>query len=172
MEYKATLDLKAKIVTGCCAVILLVLTVYNIGRIDFNAIQSGVSLALLLTVVLVVSIIIICYLLRPLRYEITDSAVIVKRPIGDRIIKRADIKRVLLPTSESMRWTIRTFGNGGLFGYFGRFNNKAYGGMTWYATRTSNYVMIVTHDNDKIILTPDDTGMINTLNSAVRTELA
>lgn len=36
--------------------------------------------------------------------------------------------------------------------------------MTWYATRTNNYVMIVTEDNKKIVLTPDDMQMINYLN--------
>ncbi len=165
MEYKATLDLKAKIITGCCAVIFIAMTIYNLNQIDFTSGNAGKPLALLFTTVLVVSVLIICYLLRPLAYVVTNKQVIVRRPIRDRIIERADIKRVLLPTPESMSWTIRTFGNGGLFGYFGSFNNRAYGGMTWYATRTNNYVMIITHDHDKIVLTPDDTGMINDLNT-------
>jgi hypothetical protein len=164
MEYKATLDLKAKIITGCCAVAFTAITIYNIGRIDFGAINSGTTLVLLFSVVLVVAVTIGCYLLRPLKYEITHNQLIVRRPIRDLIIERTDIKSVLLPTPESMKWTVRIFGNGGLFGYFGSFRNKTYGGMTWYATRTNNYVMIVTHDNTKIVITPDDTGIVNDLN--------
>ena len=33
--------------------------------------------------------------------------------------------------------------------------------MTWYATRRNNYLIIETDDNEKIVLTPDDTKMID-----------
>lgn len=58
-----------------------------------------------------------------------------------------------------MKWTIRTFGNGGLFGYFGKFYNAAFGKMTWYATRRNNYLVLSTSENGKIVLTPDNLEM-------------
>ena len=57
---------------------------------------------------------------------------------------------------ETMKWTVRTFGVGGLFGYFGKFANRALGSMTLYATRRNNYVLIITTDERKIIITPDE----------------
>lgn len=107
MEYKATLDLKAKIISGLCVILFAALTIYNIGRIDFNA-STITSLVLLSTVVLVVSLVSIGYLLRPLKYEITDNQVIIRRLIGNRIIERENIKLVILPSATSMKWTIRT----------------------------------------------------------------
>jgi hypothetical protein len=161
MEYKATLDLKSKIITGFVGVLFLVIAVYNFKLIDLKAGDTTQTTILTLTTVLIVSIFIFCYLYRPLKYVVDKNKVIVKRPMKDLIIDFNNIKDVFLPTKESMKWTIRTFGNGGLFGYFGSFRNGTHGGMTWYATKTSNYLIIVTKDNDKIVLTPDDTGMID-----------
>lgn len=50
--------------------------------------------------------------------------------------------------------TIRIFEVGGLFGYFGKFSNKKNGVMTWYCTRRNKLVMVTT-ENEKIILSPD-----------------
>lgn len=161
MEYKATLDSKSKIITGFIGVLFTIITVYNFSLVDFKSGFHTEATILTLTTILIVSIFIFCYLYRPLRYTIDKNKIIVKRPIKDLNIDFANIKDVFLPTKDSMRWTIRTFGNSGLFGYFGKFRNGTYGNMTWYATKTSNYLIIVTKDNDKIVLTPDDTGMIN-----------
>ena len=161
MEYKATLDLKSKIITGFVGVLFLGITVYNFKLIDFKTGDTTQTTVLTLTTVLIVSLFTFCYLYRPLRYVVDKNKLIVKRPIKDLIIEFSNIKDAFLPTKESMKSTIRTFGNGGLFGYFGSFRNGTYGGMTWYATKTSNYLIIVTSDNHKIVLTPDDTGMIN-----------
>ena len=166
MEYKATLDLKSKIITGFCGVLFAGISIYNIKLIDFKSDELAQPVILLLTTILVLSIFIFCYLYRPLKYVVDTNRVIVKRPIKDLIIEFSNIKHAFLPTRESMKWTIKTFGNGGLFGYFGSFRNQTYGGMTWYATRTGNYLIIVTKDNNKIVLTPDDTEMIK----EIRTE--
>lgn len=164
MEYKATLDLKAKIITGFVAVLFFGITVYNINLIGINADDPTQTTILVLTTVLIISIFLFCFLYRPLRYVVGYDKVIVKRPIKDFTIEVNNIKDAFLPSKESMKWTIRIFGNGGLFGYFGSFRNGTYGGMTWYATRTSNYLIIVTKDNDKIVLTPDETAMVNEIN--------
>jgi hypothetical protein len=63
-----------------------------------------------------------------------------------------------------MRGTIRTFGVGGLFGYFGKFHTPNIGHITFYATQRVNKVLIVTKQGKKIILTPDDIGLIQNIN--------
>jgi hypothetical protein len=57
---------------------------------------------------------------------------------------------------EKIGWAIRTFGVGGLFGYYGKFANTKLGSMTWYATRKDRAILVRTIDNKKIILTPDE----------------
>ena len=53
----------------------------------------------------------------------------------------------------------RVGGNGGLFGFYGDFKNT-FGMMTWYATRLKNYIMIETTDNERVVITPDNTDMV------------
>lgn len=85
----------------------------------------------------------------------------------DQTIAIRSIKNVFLPEKETMMWTKRTLGNGGLFGYYGKFSNENYGDMRWYATRRDNYLMIETNANQKIVLTPDDIGMLSEVQTII-----
>ncbi|RYY97680.1 MAG: hypothetical protein EOO11_10230 [Chitinophagaceae bacterium] len=49
---------------------------------------------------------------------------------------------------------------GGLFGYYGRFANRALGSMTWYATRRDGGLLIHLGGGKKILITPDDPGSL------------
>ena len=88
---------------------------------------------------------------------------IIERPAGRKIVLLMDIKYVEVPTKESMYWTIRTLGNGGLFGYWGKFANTTYGDMTWYATRRSNYILLKLKNSRSIVITPDDISLAQAL---------
>jgi hypothetical protein len=101
-------------------------------------------------------------------YRLNVNALIIERPVGKKIFRLSDITSVEVPSKESMRWTIRTFGNGGLFGYWGKFTNKTYGNMTWYASHRSNYILIKIKDEGKIVITPDDIS----LDQSIRGQLA
>ena len=109
-----------------------------------------------------------CYILRPLGYTVDGNRITVKRPFKNYVLDIRKVKKVIFANTDSMKWTLRTFGNGGLFGYFGKFRNKTFGNMTWYATRRSNYVIIETTDNRRIVLTPDDPKMINEIENQMR----
>ncbi|MBS4044542.1 MAG: hypothetical protein KGZ59_12085 [Chitinophagaceae bacterium] len=76
--------------------------------------------------------------------------------MNDIKLLKSEIISVGQLEKEKLKGTIRTFGVGGLFGYFGKFYNNKIGVMTLYATRRSNYVLIKTSANKKIILTPDN----------------
>ncbi|MDZ4714745.1 MAG: PH domain-containing protein [Cytophagales bacterium] len=161
MEYKATLDLKSKIITGFVAVLFASIIGFSLMKINFESEDWTKPALLLSAVILLPGLFLFCYLFRPLGYSVYRHGVVVKRPLKDVTIDFSEIKNAFLPTSDSMLWTIRTFGNGGLFGYYGLYRNTTHGGMTWYATRTSNYLMLVTKNDKKIVITPDDTGMLD-----------
>ncbi len=99
---------------------------------------------------------VLCYGLSPKSYEINENSLIIKRPFKDVIIERSQIASATPVESSKLRWAVRTFGVGGLFGYFGKFWNREFGDMTWYATQRSHTVLIITNSQQKIILTPDD----------------
>ena len=98
---------------------------------------------------------ILCYGLSPKSYEINENSLIIKRPFKNVVIDRSQIISATPVESSKLRWAVRTFGVGGLFGYFGKFWNKEFGDMTWYASQRSHTVLITTNDLQKIILTPD-----------------
>lgn len=93
---------------------------------------------------------------RPGNYIFTVNKLIVQWPLSDVKINRSEIKSVEQINNEIFTHTFRTFGVGGLFGYFGKFSNTVLGSMNWYATRRDKTVLVTTNDNKKIILTPDN----------------
>jgi hypothetical protein len=98
----------------------------------------------------------ITYAFRPISYFLTNEQLIIHRPIADVKIDRRQVKSVELLEEGKLRWSVRVFGVGGLFGYYGKFANAKLGGMTWYATRRNKAVLVLTMENKKIILTPDE----------------
>jgi hypothetical protein len=88
-------------------------------------------------------------------YEVTDEHVIVHRLFTNVKISGSSIDSVEIIGNDKIRPALRTFGVGGLFGYYGKFASFKMGTMTLYATRRNNTVLIITKENWKIILTPD-----------------
>lgn len=106
---------------------------------------------------------VVCYLFRTLKYTITDNQLIIHRPIGMVGIDLADITEVKIIDIGSLPITVRIFGSGGFFGFYGSFYNSELGNFTMYATKRSNRVLINTRSRGKIIITPDDLGLCDAL---------
>lgn len=152
MIYKTSLDNLAKGVT--IGVTLLFAVIIMIGQFSIikgseHTIPIYINIALLL-------IYFIAFAFRPINYKVSADKLIVHRPFTDVKIDRNQIKSVELLNKEKTGWAIRTFGVGGLFGYYGKFANSKLGSMTWYATRRNKTVLVQTIDDKKIILTPDE----------------
>ncbi len=88
---------------------------------------------------------------------IKEDRIVIKRPFKDVIIHRSAIADVIKLDDGKLARSIRTFGSGGLFGYFGLFWQKEFGTMTWYATRRDQAIMMMTSSNKKLVITPDET---------------
>ena len=84
------------------------------------------------------------------------SLVIINRPVSLFKINRIEIAKCSIVSKKEMSGTIRTFGNGGLFGYTGYYRNAKFGTMRWFATQRKNYVLIEKINGKKIIITPDE----------------
>jgi hypothetical protein len=98
------------------------------------------------------------YLLKPLSVNVAADAIVVDRKIKPVQISFTDIKEIRLVEPSDMRMSIRTFGNGGVFGYTGLYYNRKMGSMRWYCTQRKNYVLIATTKGKKMIVTPDEPG--------------
>ena len=151
MTYKTSLDATAKVITASITILFAALIAMDISLID----QTGRTVSILVLVGLL-SIYFITFSIRPISYSLTGEKLIIQRPLKNVTISRSVIKSVEQLGSDKLSGTIRTFGVGGLFGYFGKFANSKLGNMTWYATRRDKAVLVRTVNNQKIILTPNN----------------
>jgi hypothetical protein len=141
MKYKASLDKTAIIITILVSLLFGALTILNFI----------LPLAILLLIVYL-----ICWHLKPLSYEIKAEEIIIRRLIKSVHINRADIENLTLIDKDKLSGTIRTFGVGGLFGWYGKFSNNELGDMSWYLTRRDKPILIISKTGKKILISPDD----------------
>ena len=123
------------------------------GELIPTLIHGGVLL-------LFIGIIVGGYLYSTKSYTVTNDALIIHRPISDRVIKLSEIVEIRTVDAADFSGTIRTFGNGGLFGYYGKYYNSKIGNMTWYVTQQKNKILVQIKQGDKIIISPDDIGLV------------
>ncbi len=153
MYFKASLDLFSKIITAMVAALFLILIAIQISPLEQTNYWSVV-----LSGSLYLALFLVTYGFHTTGYEITDTALIIKRPFKSKEYDRSGIAQVIPIENSDLRKSIRTFGVGGVFGYWGKFANAKFGMATWYATRRKNAVLVVFTTNHKIVLTPNDSA--------------
>lgn len=163
MEYKASIDTPVKGITIGVFFLLIVIGQKSVaalivaqGDIRIILMHSGI---LLLFVVLFLG----SWLYAPQSYTVADNELSINRPIGKVRIMLSDMVQARLLADHETRGTIRTFGVGGLFGYFGKFHIPDIGHTTFYATQRKNKILIITNTDKKIVITPDDSSILETL---------
>ncbi|MFZ9982093.1 MAG: PH domain-containing protein [Cyclobacteriaceae bacterium] len=165
--YKATQDRLSVIIT--VGVIILFLAIgfipSNLTGSRFGA--SQIPMIWILINILNGSILLFCYLFHVTGYELTAESLIIRRPAKNRRILFSEIREIKSVLREDLKWSVRTFGNGGVFGYYGKFYNTKFGSMTWYASQRDQFVMIILNDGEKVVLTPDDLSFTNDISTYI-----
>lgn len=149
MKFNASLSTAVKLITAATCLLLLAAIYTILNRPELSPVYKAILIGSFLTLVVGT------FLFSVTGYTVDAGTVTINRWLYNAKINRADITESRIVSDEDMKWTIRTFGVGGLFGYYGRFTNTNLGGMTWYATQRGNYVLLVA-GGKKIILTPDE----------------
>lgn len=154
MEFNLSRDKFSVIVTT----LLFAFSLGGLITINFSelAIDKNAHLALLLSSVFILLLIVFFYLSRPVKYKIENNSIVICRLIGNKIISKDEIKTVRIPEPKELDWPIRIFGNGGIFGYTGRFYTKHMGPMIWYCSRRNNYIIIERKNKIPIVISPDE----------------
>lgn len=152
MKLSASLDGLAKGIT--LGVNILFLFIIAIPFIFLQPAERGDEV--ILTPILLFIIDAGVFIFRPISYTITDQEVMVNRLWKSVIINRKDIQSVEILDKDFSKRTIRTFGVGGMWGYFGKFIHNIVGTMTWYVTRRDKMVLVRLIDGKKVVLSPDD----------------
>ena len=152
-RYECSLDQFAKYVPW----FIIGLCIYVVSKktIIVQAAHKDIMLVpVIFVTVLLPGIVIAMYLLKTIAVIVDENAITIERKIRPVVINFSDI--VSVKRVENMRYTIRTFGNGGVFGYTGMYYKKGIGFMRWYCTQRKNYILIEKTNNKKIVITPDD----------------
>lgn len=98
----------------------------------------------------------VTFLLSPTRYSVSEQGIKIERRAGTLVIPANEIKNIRLPNDKELNFPIRTFGNGGLFGYTGRYYTKHIGSMMWQCTRRDRQIIIERHNKLPLVISPDE----------------
>jgi hypothetical protein len=148
--FKASMDSRANEIT-------IMITMLFIGFFiaAFSILHLSGRILSMLPLLLLLIVYLRAFIFRPVSYEITNDSLIIHRPAKDITIPRERLNKVEIIDKEKMKSKTAVLGISGLFGYFGKFENKSIGNFTLYATRRNKTVLIETSDNKKVIVTPD-----------------
>lgn len=158
-EYKASMGLTVRIITICVVVLFVGLScnsVFQLINSNFNWHQIIIHSSTLLPFI---GLLLLSYVLAPYKYIVEDDTLIICRPISNVHIPVGSINQIRLIEKAEMKGLIRTFGNGGLFGIYGKFYSKALGSVTSYATQNKNYILVLAGKR-KFVLTPNDLELV------------
>ncbi len=118
--------------------------------------------------ILVISaaIIIVSYLYSPRGYAISDGAIVIKRLVGNVRLPLEAVRESRRTTAEDLSGTLKLWGNGGLFGYYGLFRTSKLGKCSWYVTNRGNTVVVVTAAKTAIFSPDDVDGFLAAIQAA------
>ncbi|MFD1316518.1 PH domain-containing protein [Namhaeicola litoreus] len=163
-EFKASLDLSSKILSA----LMIGFTIWLFYRIIVQMQNNGTDIrGQLIIFLILLAIILTSYLWHPKSYSLTDDALTINRAFKPIHLNFKEINSVNLPSNSDLYGTIRTFGVGGLFGYFGKFYNRKYGTMNWYVTQRKNRILIELKSGQKYMISPDDQNLIEKLQAKI-----
>ena len=158
MNIKASYDKMVWIITIFTVLTLTGLVGFSLYEIFFGTGQQG---SVILHVIIIISqllILIVTYGFAPSSYSLQNDAIIIHRKLfGDKKIDLSQVESIREITDGEMKGSIRTFGVGGLFGFFGYFRSRVLGSYRMYGSRWSNFVLIELRNGKKLLITPDDT---------------
>ena len=155
-NYLCSTDKLSKIITWIVVAILILPSVIGYSAFLRSGKDPVALIGILAGPVILFILTIAMYLLMPVSAEITGTGITIHRKISPPTFSFADIKSIRMPEPDEMKGVLRTFGNGGLFGYTGKYWNKKMGSMSWYCTQRRNYIIIDMQNNKRIVITPDD----------------
>ncbi|KAF1007849.1 MAG: hypothetical protein GAK28_01325 [Luteibacter sp.] len=109
----------------------------------------SVPLAGLLLVILSIA-----YAMSPLRYDVGDGQLVVRRQVG-RV--SAELRGATIESDPAaFRGLVRTFGNGGFFAVHGMYWSRRLGAVRVYARNRDHGVVLTLASGRKWLLSPDD----------------
>jgi len=147
----------AKILSAFILVLAVILTVGSF-KVGENETRWGFYLSFIVIDLAVI----ICYLYASRSYEIKDSQLIIKRLINNKTYDLSELHLAKRYSDVKSGMSVRSFGNGGVFGYWGWYYNRGFGKYFMHATSMKNLIILDFVDH-KIGISPDDEAFVREL---------
>lgn len=128
------------------SILLIALLVY--GAI---AVWSAGITAVIVTYIIFGIVAIWVLLTMPRYLLLDDKSIVITHPIGQSVILKSDIIEVRAIERSDIRGSIRLFGSGGFFGWFGVFRNNKFGTYRLYCGQLENLYLVKTATRKYII---------------------
>ena len=157
-RFSCSLDKMSKLITGYVIVFGLVLTLIPELIIGNDNKVGAWPVAATGGAVLVATF--IFYGFKPEAYELSENGLTIERRLKPRHFDVNDIVTIRLPEEKELSWSVRAFGNGGLFGYTGRYYAKHIGSMIWFCTRRDKQVVVERKFSLPVIISPDEPAQL------------
>lgn len=168
MEFKASKDNFVKIITILVIFMAIFFSFKSFRYLITNENKDTVTIITNISVIIFfILLIVLTWMYSPVSYYLNDEYLIINRHYGKVYIKIKDIKNIEKLTDDDVKGTIRYFGVGGLFGYYGKYYIPAFGKVKFYATQNKNRILIETINNEKILITPDNIELFNEIRKKI-----
>ena len=102
-----------------------------------------------------------CEGLAPQRLEIGEERIVILRRYKSVVINRSEIKSVQALSKSDFNGAVRTFGVGGLFGFFGRYHSNKLGSFRLYATSFENLFLVKLWNGKSIVFSCSEPDKMN-----------
>lgn len=150
MRIPASMDNLTKLITLVSFIIYLVVV-----GMQINQIIEEKQYILLLVIILLTVVFALSFYYSIKGYEVKEDKLIIKRRGKDLAFQRSEIEFVEKLEDSFFFKNIRKLGNGGFFGYYGKYHNLRIGTFNFYATKRKGLVLIRFKDGKQIVLSPD-----------------
>ena len=148
MIYKNSFDRTTKVISTLTCLLLISLVV----KFWFDDI--GLIINIIMTV-LFAFLLLLSYAWSPNQFETDALNITIRKMWNPIVIPRASIIESRLIEADDISGSVRLMGSGGLFGYYGKFNNSKLKTYNLQAGNRVNLVLIKTTDKT-YVLTPDN----------------
>ncbi len=88
-------------------------------------------------------------------YAVTEDVIVIRRWIGNIRIPLSAVREARPATTDDFRGSIRVWGSGGVFGYYGLFRTSRLGRCYWYLTDRQRSVVVRTAEKTYLV-SPDN----------------
>jgi len=152
LDYKSYFDSNLLLASG-----FIIIFVFFIAILIFFTLRKRYQkLSLAIPIILTISQIFPLFFIVN-GYGLNGYEIIVKRFLNSNVyIKRNAISEIRIINNDELSGITRTLGVYGQWGYYGRFDSKKLGKMTWYVTNLKNLIFIKLKNGEGVLISPGD----------------